>query len=223
MYSFFFFGPIFAHWCRNDVAPDDLLVLSLDRSEWNVAGIELSLIAKAGWTRRAPRPSSHPFSTNHQWKTWRVFFPRYITGESRLLAPREPSWRLRRLNKHFCTNTHSGRWCGFVVMMSLEGAEPFPRCLVVLWHVTAVSRHSYLSVRAQAGVQMWCERVHTDFKASKSWSRWSELTSQPCTFFSDREPWPLLYQMIRFQNSFKEKRLSWQNNLSAVVYSFKIK
>lgn len=169
---------------------------------------------------------SHPFITNHQWKTWRIFFPRWhhwgvsVTGcegafmtgtkTEQTFLHQHPYWPLV--------------WtCGYEVSPALEGAERSPRCLVVLWHVTAVSCHSYLSVRAQAVVQMWRERVHIDFKASKSWSRWSELTSQPCTFFSDGEPWPLLYQIIRFQKSFKEKRPSWQNNLSAVVYSFKIK
>lgn len=106
--------------------PDNLPVLSLDRSERNVVGIELSLIAKAWWTRTAPRPSSLTLSApTTSGKPEGFSSPDDITGESRLLALREPSWRLLRLNKHFCTNTHNGHWCGFVVMMS-------PQCWKVL-------------------------------------------------------------------------------------------
>lgn len=115
--------------------------------------------------------------------------------------------------------------CGCDVSPALEAAERSPRCVVMLRHVTAVSRHSDLSVRAQARVQMWCERVHMYFKASNSLSRWSELTTliQNPTPFSQMENFGHCTKWSVFQKSFKKTWPSWQNNQWAVVYSFKRK
>lgn len=67
---------------------------------------------------------SHPFSTDHQWKTWRVSFPRWHHRDSWFLASSESSWWPLRLNKHFCTNTHNVRSCGFVVVMPYHSWKP---------------------------------------------------------------------------------------------------
>lgn len=64
------------------------------------------------------------FQHDRQWKTWRVFFPGWHHGQSRFLALSESSWWPLRLSKHFCTDTHNVRWCGFVVVMPRHRWKP---------------------------------------------------------------------------------------------------